>query len=603
MTKFFTSLVLVLFSIQLKAIEPTTTATAYEHLLEVNAQWVHYKNSAPQVEISFRNEDERIKFHLQNVIYRLLEEDLPADKAALLDKLWQYAERQSFPVNLGHEERRPYFIDYQDTHCAVGYLMKESGHGQLAQRIRQEYNYDYIEDIRTEGIPEWAKEFDFTPEELAWIQPGYPVSTVFSPLLGTLNGAVNLVDKPAGSDELFLAGEFNTVDGTNCLSNVAFYNGSSIECVECGLLGLVNHMAGDGGVYMEVSGDLTINGEHYPAGYFNVDTAFGLSITNRPDAVGLAFSVYGLKRYVAIEGQLEGWVEIWEKNWNSTVWQMRASMAGTLNGLHGGNSGIMAYGAFDTVVVNLTSFTDTSFSSSVAFTFSTLSGSIPVMSFPRLQLSDTLKCAFTNGSVTYLGGFSEDGPILVRYLNGVIQPLIYASENHPYKRDVRSITWYDQNNLLVGGDFNLYPQGIGYFGRNLALYNPGSNGLSPLGAFSEPVNSSVKFSDNWYVGGEFSDSTIHYIARMENPTGISESGIEQVSVQPNPFIDNLTVSVPSNWSGKKTIKLFSMQGVLVHEETSTRPNSKFNLDGLATGSYVLTVVSEHGTSSSVVIKK
>ena len=42
--------------------------------------------------------------------------------------------------------------------------MRMSGFNDLAQNISQEHNYDYIADIKTIGVPEWAQNHGFLLE-------------------------------------------------------------------------------------------------------------------------------------------------------------------------------------------------------------------------------------------------------------------------------------------------------------------------------------------------------------------------------------------------------------------------------------------------------
>jgi hypothetical protein len=69
--------------------------------------------------------------------------------------------------------RRPRFVDDRGVHCAVGYLIAESGAPELARAINAEYEYAYVPDIASPALLTWAVEHGFTVEELARIQPAY----------------------------------------------------------------------------------------------------------------------------------------------------------------------------------------------------------------------------------------------------------------------------------------------------------------------------------------------------------------------------------------------------------------------------------------------
>ena len=81
-----------------------------------------------------------------------------------------------------------YFIDDFGVHCAVGYLIEQSGNGDLALEISEKFNYNYIEDIPSSKMLDWAEKFGFTVDELKWIQPGYPPVQTLNQLGNGTNG-------------------------------------------------------------------------------------------------------------------------------------------------------------------------------------------------------------------------------------------------------------------------------------------------------------------------------------------------------------------------------------------------------------------------------
>lgn len=92
-----------------------------------------------------------------------------------ISALRAYREKGIFPKNYYFNHRQPVFIDEHGTYCAVGQLIKESGHTALAQKVHQENNYGYIEELNKQytALGTWAEEHGFTVDELAWIQPCY----------------------------------------------------------------------------------------------------------------------------------------------------------------------------------------------------------------------------------------------------------------------------------------------------------------------------------------------------------------------------------------------------------------------------------------------
>ena len=247
------------------ALPPFASATLNEHLREVNMQWVK-QDPAPDggaASAVFTHESDRIHRHLVMVRERLLlrstsglTADQRANRAHLLNRLWAYAEGRRFPQNLVMAKRNPVFIDPYGTACAVGWLMIESGHGDLAKDISAGYNLGYVHEIIADeryatGVAEWASVHGFTVDELAWIQPGYPPSLPWQPFGGGTNGEVTVIENLANG-HLLVAGAFTDAGGT-AASRVAVWNGTAFSALGNGLQGTVN-------CAVEFEGDIYIGG-------------------------------------------------------------------------------------------------------------------------------------------------------------------------------------------------------------------------------------------------------------------------------------------------------------------------------------------------------
>ena len=143
--------------------------TYFQHLATVNAEWWNHPAACPEGTTTFTTDAARIQRHLHLVIDHLLQNETEkltlhqrAHRHSLLRALRRYADRGVFPRNRYHPTRRPYFVDEAGTHCAVGQMMATSGHHALVATIRREHNYDYLADIETAGVAEWAAEHGFT---------------------------------------------------------------------------------------------------------------------------------------------------------------------------------------------------------------------------------------------------------------------------------------------------------------------------------------------------------------------------------------------------------------------------------------------------------
>lgn len=246
------------------ALPPTVPAPLKDHLLEVNAQWSVQHPALPiNASITaFVDEPARIREHLLRVSADLLERGAAGDatrrgeRERLLHRLAEYADARAFPQNHALPHRNPIFIDPHGTACAVGWLMIESGHEELALRIRDGFNAGYIHEIIAdprfaEPVGEWASEHGFTADELAWIQPGYPPSLPWQPFGGGANGTVLVMEKLANGDML-IAGTFTDAGGT-AANQVAIWNGTSFEALGAGLQGNVN-------CALEFNGEIYVGG-------------------------------------------------------------------------------------------------------------------------------------------------------------------------------------------------------------------------------------------------------------------------------------------------------------------------------------------------------
>jgi len=158
-----------------------------KQLSDVNSLWeeTHWK---PSRELPNKaNFEAKIKLHLLETADYLRSKSLTHldasqqyNRAKLLKILKQYAIEGKYPQNEHKPFKTPIFIDNYGTHCAVGYLMQQSGASKLARTIRDNENLAYLNDIKTEGVTFWAYENGFSLDELALIQPTYsePIGSI-----------------------------------------------------------------------------------------------------------------------------------------------------------------------------------------------------------------------------------------------------------------------------------------------------------------------------------------------------------------------------------------------------------------------------------------
>jgi antitoxin component YwqK of YwqJK toxin-antitoxin module len=175
MKKYSTSILLLFFACQLSA------TTFFDQLCSFNFNWKKYELQSPTGEARHFNSDkEYIQAHLECVLAILrsnpveqLNETQYNSRMHLIDVLADYRSRGIFPMNYYRAERTPVFIDEHNTHCAVGYLLQQSGHDDIARRISFTYNYSWLKDINDPELPSWQEASGFSMEELKLIQGGY----------------------------------------------------------------------------------------------------------------------------------------------------------------------------------------------------------------------------------------------------------------------------------------------------------------------------------------------------------------------------------------------------------------------------------------------
>ncbi|MFT6502128.1 MAG: hypothetical protein ACJASQ_002253 [Crocinitomicaceae bacterium] len=171
----FTFLLLLFFA------QNSTASSLYDQLCEFNYNWKKYSERAPHdASINFQSDQELIQSHLENVLVILrsnavdyLSSEQYASRLHLIEVLEGYKNDGLFPMNYYRSERIPVFIDEHNTHCAVGFLLRESGHGEVAQRISSFNNYAWVKEIQDPALPAWQDASGFTLEELKLIQGAY----------------------------------------------------------------------------------------------------------------------------------------------------------------------------------------------------------------------------------------------------------------------------------------------------------------------------------------------------------------------------------------------------------------------------------------------
>lgn len=172
---------MIIFIFSLAFIQTANAKSLYQQLVEFNFNWEKYAGVAPKGDaVNFNSDKSYVQTHLSYVLPILKANPLQGFTAEqkttrryLIQTLEKYRHAGRFPMNYFREERTPIFIDENNTHCALGYLLEQTGFESIAREIAAEENYDWVKDIQHEAIPHLQAISGFTFEELKLIQGAY----------------------------------------------------------------------------------------------------------------------------------------------------------------------------------------------------------------------------------------------------------------------------------------------------------------------------------------------------------------------------------------------------------------------------------------------
>lgn len=585
------------------------SAALSDHMREVNAQWQEQGIVPPDATaaVQFTSEAERIATHLRLVHQTLRQrsmEGLSAEQQKnridLLDELGIYAEAGTFPQNYVLPYRNPVFIDPHGTACAVGQLMIESGHRDLAERIDREmetaYLFEILESERAGEVAAWATEHGFSAEELAWIQPGYPPPYTWTPVGGGTNGPVTVTLKLASGD-LLVAGEFTQAGGTS-FNKIAIWDGATYTSLGSGLNGTIT-------TAVEFNGDIYVGGSG-----FN-----GMSDLARWN--GSTWSYYTI-----FEGK----------------WPMINTLHVHDNILYAGGEAMGFAGADHEVRRVNNDFTYTTVGSrfngrvldlETYFGFLIAGGEFTgletstdplVAHIAQLEGNEwgqflegtdaPVRVLMTDGNDLYIGG---DLFVNIAVTFGLAKITNMGSEieellpNHAdYIFPGNGPTYI--SSLAMNGD-DLYFGGVFYMGvgtimgNNLGIFEGAPDSASPMIVVEAPVRALATKDNKLYVGGEFSQQYAHFVS-LDLTTSIRpEPGTIELSIHPNPAIETVVLTNPQ---GERidAIRVLDAAGreVLV-PMTRNHENLRLEVKALSAGTYTIQSISNGQPATARFIKQ
>lgn len=598
--------------------------SSYDHFETVNSYWKDHVSDAPQGLYSYNSEIDRIQAHLKNVcssLYKHAPEGVSAEqlqnRRLLIDALDKYADRKIFPENRYHSVRTPYFVDDDNVHCAVGYLMAYSGSGELVARIRKEHNYDYIKDIKTDGVAQWAQGNGFSIEELKWIQPTYAPGNYLSAVGQGTNGTVKKFTVDNAQSRLIFAGDFTQLEGLSCV-NVGVFKDEQLSCLGAGISGTVNDLLYDNNLdRVYVAGSFTNNSQDYPIAFYNGLTWQYLEVPGRPNATATALNRYNYPSYdleVIIEdpNQVDNY-ELWKYS-PSGVWILEAEFDGIVLEIERTNLwGSHAYAGHFSTITHYHPSGDTLYFNTNNATFHDTFNDTWISVGP--EISDTVKTIMSQGALgaaVYFGGncSPENGQsniCLTRYLNNTTQPIVYWEAFVNIDSIPASINamWFNpwKSTITFGGDFEFNAFVMGTDSYYLADLNILSNQIGALAYLDQPVHDIEYWENQVYISGEFTNNLMsipmNHLARFSPTADIASIDSEmEITVSPVPFLDHVKIDGIDNINS--FILLNSLGQIVKQGKLSS--NEINDLDDLPQGAYILKLKSDQGEFTERIIK-
>lgn len=591
---------------------PGHASTLYRHMVDVNVQWTAMDPALAEDPrpTYFNTEADRITMHLHLVAERLrshVPQGIPmhalAWRTALLAELDAYAGRGLFPRNEVLPHRNPVFIDPYGTACAVGQLMIESGHRDLAEDISRTMNLAYVKDMHRPDVLQWAAEHGFTEDELAWIQPGYPPTQPWEAVAGGTDSTVTVLQL-LPDNTVLLAGDFTEAGGV-AAQHVAIFNGSTYTALGGGVAGTIlcaAMMGGDiylGGYSLGGSNDLA----KWDGSQWTYTTVFGgkfpmisaLHVHNGElFAAGVVQGFAGPDCFVA---QLQG------LTWNYLPGEFNdgvtclASFNGEL--VAGGAFTEVQAGTVVTPALRVARFTPAGWAQLGngldGMVLSLDTGTGMLYAGGQLYLNEVPKFGLARMA-------ENDGlwTLMMPNLPDYVAPMVM-------NQSIKTVLSVG-NAVYIGGEFTMYVDLIE--GNNLAQFLGEPDGFEPLASFNQVVNS-LAFdpfagdSTGLFAGGAFTLNqfeSMPYLAHLQTSVGIQEPpDPATLSLFPVPTDHRLTVRTNGPWPLR--LRITDSTGRTVLEHAVQGPEETMDMSALVPGCYVARTVGIHGTRPVPFIKR
>jgi hypothetical protein len=587
----------------------------FTKLLKVNSEWQHYPEAANTIS-HFTTQQSHIDYiqlhldlvgqHLAKVQHSQFNTKQLTNRNNLLARLKEYTQQKDFPMNTFISKVNPVFIDDRNVHCAVGYLMQQSGAESLAQAINKAQRLAYIKNIKVNGVQEWANANGFTLDELAWIQPGYAFTGNIAAFTDGVNGEV-LSMCVIDTNTILIGGSFSQIINGPACNNLALAtktnNVWTLAPFFTGANGPIYSLFKDGAdIY--IGGKFTqINGATV-----NNIARYNLLVSSQPfaamgslDDTSKCFTLYNNQLYVG--GSFSEKV----RKWNGTSWVGLNSQfsnyvyGNSVHALQVFNNRLYIGGDFEIATgalrINAVAY-DGTFFKSVGFGTNSIINCFAVHN-NNLYAAGEFKGMFNDSCVLYKLE-NDDWVKLLQpnFTGGIIGKR--AKQLLGYNNSLVMVGDFMTTNSLMWNSYNIIT-------IDMSAALPVVNNLSSTYG---QVNNVVQIKDELYFGGAFNkpNSIGDRLAKL-NASTLPIKAADRIAVKliitPNPATNFVEFQNGIGFGKILETYVFDNVGKLACNCNIEPGTTRVDIASLSAGQYKLVIIdrSENKTYSGTFIKK
>lgn len=614
--KYFNLTLLLTIHLVVNANQPTL----FNQLQRINTCWNQQKDidklSVYTGTSVLYSETNLIQLHLKLVEQVLrnrstagLSEAQKAARLRNLNNLHTYWNKNNYPVNNKVAFRNPVFIDDYNTFCAVGYLLKTSGHEPLARNIAAKQNLSYLKDIKINGLKEWVTASGLTVDELGWIQPAYMATNHSRGLGKGVNGPVYAMTGNDTLKTLYVAGSFSQANNTlscNNIIEVKYDDGNlfsnTFSTLGDGLNGTVYALARDGsslyaGGHFSASGSTSLH---------NIARWNGSAWESMGNLDGTVYTIYKYKNQIYAGGKFSfsAGTDVFYNltMWNGTMWlPVVNNINDTVFAMHADYNRLYIGGAFTKV--------DTLYANHVV----AYNGFYPELLDSGVKGTVRAISERPNHAIAVAGDFVNQQKNAFGYSEYLPQSGWQGIWGLTIDPDNNTNCFYAIDDDIAVGKFNYV--GSMYYSHNTARMRPDAREITGFASTDSTVYCVYKTAKRVFYGGAFSKTRCpanppwdlmsyeannlavwdkDYVSVNEIQIGDNHS----FALYPNPMEYNVTIKSSANMN---KVKVFTISGKLLLEHSLPASIQTYVLDRNtfpSTGLFMLMVEDENGNLSN-----